>query len=555
MTVRSTLWLGVSLCYPTLVVYVVGTILLPVDPKNLLLDGISQRLDMALTALRKAQGQEVPPRSTSRDLLDRATQGSVQFLKLLAMAEKEDPRWKARHNELAAAITASEQVGAAAAVLQMVTGRDLSEEDRQRCRALRAEVRRLKQTIRRQQQLLTNQPIAPETQAESARLRELQLAVATMRDSLARSPFSALPSPPKKKPTLFKPDTFTNPDYSHFALKVTLAAMTCYVLYTGFDWDGTRTAFVTCCFIALETAGATMHKGTLRITGCLLGALTGFLSLLYLVPHMTGITSLLLLSAFGAALGGWLAAGSERTAYAGVQFGYAFFICIDQSYSPKVDFDPIRDRIIGILLGLTVSTLVYQYIWPDRATDKLRTTFAKALRSISRLLALSPRDAKSRPSRELYDSVINDLGTTQQLLDFALFEPQDEHTAALLSSGRPRAVVRHAQAVCLIAGELLGQTQTGDWQALGEKERTEGGAVRNEVALQLRQTADFVQNDKRGRLSNAIDRADVTATAHEHTAEEDRSRLLGRLQEECALMVANCRSRHAKPGGQHALKK
>src|SRR6202034_4447545 len=64
--------------------------------------------------------------------------------------------------------------------------------------------------------------------------------------------------PPRPHKRLLGPDAFTNPAHVHFALKVTLAAMSCYIIYTGLDWPGIHTAFITCCFISLESIGATL---------------------------------------------------------------------------------------------------------------------------------------------------------------------------------------------------------------------------------------------------------------------------------------------------------
>src|SRR5206468_3232150 len=74
-----------------------------------------------------------------------------------------------------------------------------------------------------------------------------------------------LPDTPKaaarpKPKSLFVPDAFTNPAHVHFALKVTFAAMFCYIVYEAIDWSGIHTAFITCTFIALESTGATFHK-------------------------------------------------------------------------------------------------------------------------------------------------------------------------------------------------------------------------------------------------------------------------------------------------------
>src|SRR3954470_5649774 len=58
-----------------------------------------------------------------------------------------------------------------------------------------------------------------------------------------------LPDTPKaaarpKPKSLFVPDAFTNPAHVHFALKVTFAAMSCYIVYEAIDWSGIHPAFI-----------------------------------------------------------------------------------------------------------------------------------------------------------------------------------------------------------------------------------------------------------------------------------------------------------------------
>ena len=170
----------------------------------------------------------------------------------------------------------------------------------------------------------------------------------------------------KVKKHIFVADAFTNPAHAYFALKVTLAAMTCYFIYTGVDWSGIHTAFITCCFIALESTGATLRKGWLRLCGCLIGGLLGFISILFVVPHMETIASLALLTAAVSTIAGWIAAGSQRIAYAGLQIAFAFYLAIFQGFAPGTDLDVIRDRVAGIVLGIVVVSVVFRYLWPER---------------------------------------------------------------------------------------------------------------------------------------------------------------------------------------------
>jgi multidrug resistance protein MdtO len=54
-----------------------------------------------------------------------------------------------------------------------------------------------------------------------------------------------------KEPFL-APDAFSNPEYQRYALKTTAAAMLCYVIYAGVNWQGIHTAMITCYVASLR---------------------------------------------------------------------------------------------------------------------------------------------------------------------------------------------------------------------------------------------------------------------------------------------------------------
>src|SRR5215472_12773155 len=121
-------------------------------------------------------------------------------------------------------------------------------------------------------------------------------------------PDDAAPAEARPKPkSFFKPDAFTNPAHVQFALKVTFGAMFCYILYSGIDWSGIHTAFITVIFIALESTEATLYKGMLRIIGCVIGGAFSLFSIIFLVPHMETIASLIVLVAAVSAIAAWIA--------------------------------------------------------------------------------------------------------------------------------------------------------------------------------------------------------------------------------------------------------
>ncbi len=205
-----------------------------------------------------------------------------------------------------------------------------------------------------------------------------------------KTQFKSAPSEP-----FFAPDAFTNPAYQLFALKITLAAIGCYIFYTAIAWNGIHTAMITCYVAALGTTGETIHKLALRIGGCLVGAVLGFAAILFLIPSMDDVWQLMLLIFLATLVAAWVSTGPERISYAGVQVGLAFFLILLQGFSPSTSMDTGWDRIVGILVGNIAVYLVSTLIDPMPLAGTVRENLAKALEGAARLAAISPAERTS----------------------------------------------------------------------------------------------------------------------------------------------------------------
>ena len=212
-------------------------------------------------------------------------------------------------------------------------------------------------------------------------------AVARYRAALLRP--SHGPVAADQRPTahrLFIPDAFSNPAHWQFALKTTLAVMASYAIYTLLDWPGLRTAIVTCFFVALGSLGETVHKLLLRISGAAIGGLIAALCIVFVLPHLTDIGQLCLLVGTVSLGAAWVATSTDRLAYAGMQIAFAFLLGILQGYVPASDLTVLRDRLVGIILGNIVITLVFSSLWPTSAAIGLKAAMADALRGMATVL-------------------------------------------------------------------------------------------------------------------------------------------------------------------------
>jgi multidrug resistance protein MdtO len=257
---------------------------------------------------------------------------------------------------------------------------------------------------------------------------------------------------------LFVPDAFTNPAHVHFALKVTFAAMFCYIVYEGIDWSGIHTAFITCTFIALESTGATLHKGVLRMGGCTIGGAVALFTIVFLMPHMVTIASLVVVVAGASAIAGWVAAGSEMISYAGLQIAFAFFYSVFQGYAPDTDLDNVRDRVVGILFGLIVTGLVFRYIWPERTIDRFRDALRAALRQLAKLLQIPRPDVSIEKTEAKADALISETSTSfeqaRRYADLTVFESEELRAADRLTNTKLESILAHAEEIFASAKSL-----------------------------------------------------------------------------------------------------
>ena len=247
---------------------------------------------------------------------------------------------------------------------------------------------------------------------------------------------AAPPAPPAPGGGFFLPDARTNPDHVRYALKTTVAAMFCYLLYSQLDWSGIHTCFITCYMVSLGSTAETVEKLTLRIAGCIVGALIGTAALVFVVPSLSSIGELMALVFAGAWLAAWVAFGSPRIAYAGFQVAFAFFLCVIQGAGPGFDLTLARDRTIGILLGNVVVYLVFTRIWPVSIGKQIDAALATLLDQWRRVAQI----AQPAERRALAAEAFARHGAISQELGLIHYEPSWVRPAATWLATRRRAL-------------------------------------------------------------------------------------------------------------------
>jgi multidrug resistance protein MdtO len=203
--------------------------------------------------------------------------------------------------------------------------------------------------------------------------------------------FVALPS---SKIPLLVPGALRQPQTIAFALKLSLCATLCYIVYQAVAWPGISTAVTTVLITGLSTSGATKQRLVFRLAGSFIGGLILALgATVFLFPYMDSITSLVLLTAAVALLSAWVA-GGRNFSYVGLQIAFSYYLVVFAGFSAPTELAPARDRLIGILLALVIMAFVFDQIWPVRTVTAMRAALATILRGAARYLRL-PETARN----------------------------------------------------------------------------------------------------------------------------------------------------------------
>jgi len=237
---------------------------------------------------------------------------------------------------------------------------------------------------------------------------------------------------------VFLPEAFESPDGALHALKLTLAAGICYILYSAMAWPGILTCVVTVLVTGLTSTGAMKQKQAYRFAGALVGGILGIAVVSLLYPNMDSIAALICVISPVAFLAGWIIR-SQRMGYVGYQIGLAFFLTALPGSSATTSISPARDRVVGIAVGVLVMWFVFDQLWPVRTTEVLEKSLLRirlATRKIQSVDLDLDTSQSSRFHYQLRSAVSRELAEVRELAFAARFELGRDHKPERVRSRR-----------------------------------------------------------------------------------------------------------------------
>lgn len=375
--IRLILWLWVAITYAIVVTLIINLLFLPQEPVAQLKRAMSEQMNEILIRLEaRVKGTATLPQQSAAAIQDRLLT-LQQMLAFSVMRDKKYRKEEAWH--LARISTVSGLLMMAQSLPDSLTP-----EQQRRAENLIADCNAFRDTFMDDLPLDMSAKPTHETALPDViyRMHEALLAFSHYQHDVTDS------SPAKPSQKIH---SGLQQMWVKSALKTLLSTMICYLIYLAADWQGIHTIMLSCLIVSQASLGATIQRGLLRAIGAAAGSLIALLMVILVMPHIDGIVGLLGMSLPVIALGAWIYAGSEKISYAGIQLMFTFSLALLETFGPTFEMVEIRDRIIGILLGVLIATLFHIFLWPEREGQLFRSSVQQLLKALSsRITTRSP---------------------------------------------------------------------------------------------------------------------------------------------------------------------
>jgi multidrug resistance protein MdtO len=524
LKVEATLFTLLAVVLGLAVTVAVEFIFAATHRRDTVLAGIIERLRVVQRLLREfAAGEHADP-TVQRQLRQYAGIGTGHLREVMVRTNYE-PEYK---GQLGAALSLSGRlVDIAHNFLE--AGIEPAEMDRARLARIADEMEQLRQHFLRQEvpQLLPLE--MPGSFSERVPLlAELDRNVRLMSQVFSGHAFEEhLPVPGENAPTrLFAPDAFSNTAHIKFAIRGCLAASLCYIFYNATAWPGLNTSLATCVITAMTTVGASRQKQILRVSGALIGGCVfGFGAQAFLLPHMDSISQFTVLFAAITAVSAWVATASPRLSYCGLQIALAWYLSNLNEFTIDRSLGVARDRVLGILLGLSAMWLVFDQLWATPAVVAMQSLFVANLRRIARFaarpLGAELRRAPDRLWRER-DAINGAFSNVRSQADGVLFEFRPQRERDLRLRDCVRAWQPELRTLFMVKLGLLQfrlRARDGALPALAERVQTQVAAMLEGIAGLVERGEDSGLEEQArslGELRDQVLRAEQSAGEDSH---------------------------------------
>jgi len=149
----------------------------------------------------------------------------------------------------------------------------------------------------------------------------------------------------------------------------------------------------------------------------------------------------------------WISTASQKISYAGMQIALAFYLTVLQGFTRTSKMVVGRDRVIGILLGNVIMSVVFSSLWPVRIKPAIRQALSRAVEALA--AAMRSVGASGAGLREAEIAFHTHLQTAAQYAPAEVMEPGEDRRPSLIPPIESLFVRIHAIAHQRLDAEAL----------------------------------------------------------------------------------------------------
>jgi len=220
-----------------------------------------------------------------------------------------------------------------------------------------------------------------------------------------------------------------------------------------------------------------------------------------------------------------------------VQFAFAFYIVHLSDFSIQTDLAVPRDRVLGVLLGITMMWLVFERLFARSATDEMVRIFVRNVRSMSDLVSFTPSPDDPTPIlkiRRIREDIYRRFGDVNAQSDAVPFETGPLRSGDMAARDRIRRWQASLRSFYLLEAPLLqfrlfgtAASKSPSFTAFEDDFRHECSRIFLQVAESLEgQSASRIHRS--GLTASLVERVEANPLGTE-AAFSDRERALARM--------------------------
>jgi multidrug resistance protein MdtO len=186
---------------------------------------------------------------------------------------------------------------------------------------------------------------------------------------------------------------------------------------------------------------------------------------------------------------------------------------------PSYELSEVRDRAVGIVLGIVISAIVFSCLWPESERGAIRQKLSALMRQLGALIRADQQRLNAVERQQTLIQAWSTLNDCDAMIERTLYESDFRSGPKVAQAQDARTMLDRARRILLAQDDVHSALAASGESNMDE--RTAIDKILNETGDALDRYADAIENDEapqpvRAQLPNAaFDALDVVARSQQ----------------------------------------